>query len=111
MLARNKIALVVVGTAIAVVPAYVVATSDAVVARVLATGLRRYVRAPCRFDAAHFTFLEGIEVRGLVVLDPADPLGAPLLAADRCRVNYMLDVTGFGPHVTGIDLERPRLRL
>ena len=111
MLARNKIALIVVGTGIAVVSAYVIGTSDAVVSRILSGGLATYVRAPCRFEGAHFNFLEGIDVRGLVILDPADPFGEPLLAAERCRVNYTLDVTGFGPHVTGIDIEKPRLRV
>jgi hypothetical protein len=111
MLARNKIAIVVVGVGIAVVTAYETATSDAVVSRMLRAGLARSVRAPCSFEGASFSFLHGLEVRGLTVLDPADPLGLPLLAAEKTSVNYVLDVLGAGPHVTRIDVETPQLKL
>jgi hypothetical protein len=111
MLARNKVAIVVVGVGIGVVTAYETATSDAVVSRILRCELAKAVRAPCYFESASFSFLHGLEVRGLTVLDPAEPLGDPLLAAEHSHVNYVLDVFGAGPRVTRIDVDRPRLRV
>jgi hypothetical protein len=111
MLLRNKIAIVVVGVGIGLASAYVFGTSDAYVARTLHGLISKYVRAPCSFEGASFTYLHGIEVRGLVILDPDDPTGQPLVAADRALVDYTLDVLGAGPHMTYVELERPRVRL
>src|SRR5262245_16349651 len=111
MLLRNKIAIVVVGVGIGLASAYVFGTSDAYVRQTLREQIAKYVRAPCSFDSASFTFLHGIEVRGLVILDPDDPTGQPLVAADRALVDYSLDVLGAGPHLTYVELERPRVRL
>src|SRR5262245_24710557 len=111
MLIRNKVAIVVVGVGIGLASVYVFGTSDAVVARTLRDQIANYVRAPCSFAGASFTYLHGIEVRDLVILDPDDPTGEPLVAAHRARVDYSLDVLGAGPHMTSIELDRPRVRL
>lgn len=111
MLKRNKVAIVVVAAGIGVVSAYAIGTSDQVVARVLRGQLATYVRAPCTFESASFTFLHGLEVRGLTVLDPTDPLGRALLVAEHAHVDYKLDVTGAGPHMTGIEIVKPSVRL
>lgn len=111
MLKRNKVAIVVVAVAIGVVSAYATATSDRVVGNLLRRELTTYVRAPCTFESASFTFLHGLEVRGLTVLDPTDPLGKALLFAEHAHVDYKLDVTGAGPHMTGIEIEKPSVRL
>lgn len=111
MLLRNKVAIVVVGVGIGLASAYVFGTSDAFVARTLRDQIAKYVRAPCSFSAASFTYLHGIDVKDLVILDPDDPTGPPLVAAARARVDYSLDVLGTGPHMTSIELERPRVRL
>src|SRR5262245_32995878 len=111
MLLRNKIAIVVVGVGIGLASAYVFGTSDAYVRQTLRDQIAKYVRAPCSFESASFTYLHGIEVHGLVILDPEDPTGQPLVAADRALVDYTLDVLGAGPHLTYVELERPRVRL
>src|SRR5262245_50021000 len=109
MLIRNHVAIVVVGVGIAVASAYAARTSDAVVGRILAMQTMRRVRAPCTFRQAHFTFLEGVEIQGLVVLDPDAPFGPPLVAAERAHGDYTLDAFGAGPRVTNVDVSRPRL--
>ena len=111
MLLRNKVAIVVVGVGIGLASAYVFGTSDAYVARTLRDQIAKYVRAPCSFEGASFTYLHGIEVRDLVILDPEDPAGTPLVEAARARVDYSLGVMGAGPHLTYVELERPRVRL
>jgi hypothetical protein len=111
MLTRNKVAIVVVAVGIGVVSAYAIGTSDQVVAHVLRRELATYVRAPCTFESASFTFLKGLEVHGLTVLDPTDPLGRALLFAAHAHIDYKLDVTGAGPHMTGIGIEKPSVRL
>src|SRR5262245_21652921 len=111
MLIRNKVAIVVVGVGIGLASAYVFATSDAYVARTLHDQIAKYVRAPCSFAGASFTYLHGIEVRDLVILDPDDPAGPPLVSAHRALVDYTLCVLDTGPHMTSIELDRPRVRL
>ncbi len=111
MLKRNKVAIVFVAVGIGGVSTYAIGTSDQVVAHLLRRQLATYVRAPCTFRSASFTFLNGLEVHGLTVLDPTDPLGRALLFAELAHVDYTLDVTGAGPHMTGIDIEKPRVRL
>ena len=111
MLIRNKVAIVVVGVGIGLASAYVFGTNDAFVERTLHDQLANYLRAPCSFSGASFTYLHGIEVRDLVILDPDDPAGQPLVAAHTARVDYSLDVLGAGPHMTSIELDHPRVRL
>lgn len=111
MLFRNKVAIVVVGVAIGVTTAYLVGTSDAAVERLVREQLAQRVRAPCRFEGASFSFLHGLEVRGLTMLDPDDPAGPPLVEADRAIVDYTLDLLDTGPHVTAIEVVEPKVRL
>src|SRR5437016_4974095 len=111
MLIRNKVAIVVAGVALAIGSAYAVGTSDAVVSRVVRGELAKLLMAPVSFERASFSFLGGVTIRGVVVLDPAAPLDAPLVTADSAHLDYVLDVFGTGPHLTGIQVERPRVRL
>jgi len=111
MLIRNHVAIVVVGVGIAVVSAYVIGTSDAVVSRVLRERLMSNVRAPCTFDHASFTFLGGVRLHGLVVSDPDAPFSAPLLTAETAVVDYKLGAFGLGPRITDVSVERPRLKI
>ena len=111
MLVRNRIALWVVGTGLLVGTAYATLTSDAVVERVVRGQFATLLRAPCSFSSAHFTFLEGLVVRDLVVLDPEDPFGPPLVTADEADVDYVLDVFGRGPRLTRVGLVRPHVRI
>src|SRR2546425_703230 len=111
MLLRNKVAIVVVGAGIAVASVYTTLTGDAFVARMLREGLAKAVRAPCSFRRARFTFLAGLEVEGLSVLDPERPLGPPLLEAEHAHVDYVLSLFGTGPRVTRVEIDSPKLRL
>ena len=108
---RHRVALVVAGVGLFVGTTYATATSERVVGRVVRQLLPEALRAPCTFDSARFDFLEGVEVRGLRVLDPRDPLAPPVIEVERVRIDYSLDVFGAGPHVTQIDVIRPRIRL
>jgi hypothetical protein len=111
MLIRNHVAIVVVGVGIAVGSAYAIGTSDEVVGRILAGQTMQRVRAPCAFRRASFTFLAGVEIRGLVVLDPESPFGPPLLAAESAKGDYTLDAFGDGPRILNVDVSRPRLKI
>jgi hypothetical protein len=110
MLIRNHVAIVVVGVGIAVASAYAIGTSDAVVSRILAAQIMQRVRAPCWFRDAGFTFLKGVEIHGLVVLDPQAPFGPPLLAAESAHGDYTLGAFGTGPRITNLDVRRPELQ-
>jgi hypothetical protein len=112
MLLRNKIAIVVVGVGLALTSAYVIGTSERVVARVVRGQLSRVLSAPASFEGASFSFLKGLTLRGLAVLDPADPLGPSLVSAQTAHVDYVLGLFGgSGPRLTGIEIEAPRVRL
>lgn len=108
---RNRLALVGAGGIVLVVTAYATVTrTSAVEARVRAL-LASELRAPCTFESAEFSFLDGLALRGLRVLDPEDPLRPPLIDVGEARVDFHLDLLGSGPRLTVVHLVQPTVRI
>ena len=74
---RNRLALVFAGGLVLAASGTAMVTSDSAIEERLEGLLARSLAAPCDFDSAHLSFLEGLRVRGLRILDPMDPLRAP----------------------------------
>ena len=108
---RYRLALGVAGVAALGLSAFAVGLSDRAVKKRVAAVLAETLRAPCTFDSASFSFLEGLEVRGLEVLDPDDPLGPPLLTVESLHLDYAGDLLREGPRLTKVVLHGPRIRV
>jgi hypothetical protein len=111
MRVRNRLALVAAGAVCLIATVYLTVTREnAVEARVRAL-LADELRAPCSFEAAEFSFLDGLTIRDLIVLDPEDPLRPPLVVVKEARVDFHLDLLGSGPRLTVVHLKQPRIRV
>ncbi len=111
MRARDRAALIVVGAGALALSAAMTLLRDSAVEEHLERLLPRLLSAPCSFSGASFSVLDGLLVRDLTVLDPNDPLAAPLLSVGETRIEYTLDVFGEGPRLTDVVLVAPRLRV
>lgn len=109
-LGRGTLALLA-GLGLLAGSAYAVVTSDAFVKRMVRTILARAVRGPATTESASFSFVRGLEVRGLEVRDPGDPLGTPALRVDVLRAEWGLFLGEGGPRVTEVFLDHPHVFL
>lgn len=106
---RQRVALGLAAVGLFVGSVYAVATSDAFVRRMVRSLLATTIRGPATVRDAHFSFLAGLEVEGLEVRDPADPLGRPAVRVERLVADYGLFLTGRGPRITDVRLEGTKL--
>ncbi len=111
MRTRHRLALVVVGAAGLVGSAAATALRRSAVEERLQQLLAGALAAPCTFESARFSFLEGLRVRGLRVLDPDDPLGPSVVEVGSVDVDYRIGLLGRGPRLTSIVLHEPTVRL
>ena len=79
---------------------YHLAFSERVVRSLVKDQLSAYLAAPCRIKHVRATFLGGLEVEGLTVLDPSAPLGRPLLEVDRAHLDFRFGLLGQGFRVS-----------
>lgn len=108
---RYRIAMGFAGAAVLGGSLVTVGFSDRSVELRLAALFAQFIEAPCRFESAHFSLLHGLQVEGLVVLDPADPLGPEVLRVETVQVDYAGDLLGAGPRITGLVLVNPEIRV
>lgn len=108
---RERLALLVVGGTVLLVSVVGTATASRNIERTLRRQFGRVFTAPAELGHVEFSFLDGLAVEGFKLYDPSDPVGPPLLEVERLEVEYELDVTGTGPRVTRVRLERPHVRI
>ncbi len=111
MRTRHRLALVAVGGLLLAGSVIATLTRDSAISKRVEALLANSLAAPCTFESAHLSFLEGLSVRGLRILDPNDPLRPPLVEADEARIDFHLGLLGTGPRVTLVILHRPTVRL
>ena len=111
MRARNRLALVAAGAFCLIASVYATATRRSAVEVRVRDLLVDALRAPCAFDEAEFTFLDGLTIRGLRVFARDDPLQPPLVQVGTARLDFNLDLFGQGPRLTVVHLQSPTVRL
>lgn len=108
---RRRLALGGIGVLAFGASAYQVVFSDRIVESVVRDLLSASLAAPCHLESARFSFAEGLEVRGLEVLDPTDPLRRKLIEVDRAALDFRLGLFGHGMRIDSIELDGAHVHL